>query len=298
MMVDSLSLVAQAKLDLGEPKTMINLAQRALAITQQIENPWGQVNSALHLSLGLLEIGDYAAALDFAQQAETIARTRNPLVILCITYIVLGNAYRALGELHTARQAHLEAERFNTAMPSHPFKAPVAAALCADCVLSNTWDEAYAWARKYVETRKISLDFHEGLIFWSIIEALLHMGEIERAVEEIQHFGERANDNPRYRIPYLRALAMLDLYSPGSEGEPGIKLAITRLQEALTLAESIGLPGERWPILAKLAELYVLEGHEDQARQASNQAADIVQGLADRIEDERLRAGLLAMKPR
>ena len=48
----------------------------------------------------------------------------------------------------------------------------------------------------------------------------------------------------RYRIAYLRALAVLAHWR--SEDN----LAIAHLQEALLLSEALGLPGERWQLLA------------------------------------------------
>ncbi|HXW00436.1 MAG TPA: hypothetical protein VEC93_18605, partial [Anaerolineae bacterium] len=78
----------------------------------------------------------------------------------------------------------------------------------------------------------------------------------------------------------------------------GVRSAIAHLEEALALAEAIGLPGEQWPILVQLAELYgaALET-EAQAREARLRAAEIIQALAAKIGDEGLRAGFLAAEP-
>jgi Flp pilus assembly protein TadD len=81
----------------------------------------------------------------------------------------------------------------------------------------------------------------------------------------------------------LRSLAVL------AEWEGDTQQAIAHLQEALALAEAIGLPGEQWPILAALGELYQATGDEEGARRAKDQAADIVSRLAEKIEDERMR---------
>jgi hypothetical protein len=65
------------------------------------------------------------------------------------------------------------------------------------------------------------------------------------------------------------------------------------LQEAATLAEEVGLPGEWWSILAAQGELYLKQGEQEQARRAFEQAAAIVQKLADTIRDQGQRANFL-----
>jgi hypothetical protein len=67
-----------------------------------------------------------------------------------------------------------------------------------------------------------------------------------------------------------------------------------RLREAEALAGEIGLPGELWQIGARIGELHERRGEVDEAHQAFSQAAQILQGLAAKIEDEGLREGFLA----
>jgi len=70
--------------------------------------------------------------------------------------------------------------------------------------------------------------------------------------------------------------------------------AIGQLREAAQLAADLGLPGEQWQIQAALASLYEAEGLPEQAHTAFGEAARIIQGLAEDIEDETLRARFLA----
>jgi hypothetical protein len=119
-------------------------------------------------------------------------------------------------------------------------------------------------------------------------EALLHTGEERQAREEAQRLGERLGSNRRFRIPYLRSLALLAQWQ-GQGAE-----AITRLLEAAELATEIGLPDEQWQIQARLAKVYEAAGEWAQARLAWSKAATIIQGLADGIKDETLRGSFLA----
>jgi Flp pilus assembly protein TadD len=64
-----------------------------------------------------------------------------------------------------------------------------------------------------------------------------------------------------------------------AEWDGDIKQAITHLEEALSLAEQIGLPGEQWQILAKLGELYMVVGDEEQAQRTIGRATEITSAL-------------------
>ena len=59
--------------------------------------------------------------------------------------------------------------------------------------------------------------------------------------------------------------------------------AVAHLREAATIAEQIGLPGELWPIYAALGE--------------TGRAAEIVQGLAAKLDDDQWRETFLSAEP-
>jgi hypothetical protein len=108
---------------------------------------------------------------------------------------------------------------------------------------------------------------HGGLARWHETEALLRVGSADQAREGVRLFGERVGNKQRYRIPYLRALAVLAQWDGDTEQ------AIAHLQEAAQLAEEIGLPGELWQLLVALGELYQSSKNESQAQQALAHAA-------------------------
>jgi tetratricopeptide (TPR) repeat protein len=116
----------------------------------------------------------------------------------------------------------------------------------------------------------------------------LRAGEVERATEYVQRLGIAIGTCKRYRIPYLRSLALLAQHR-GKAGE-----AIAHLQEAAQLAEEIGLPGELWLIQAALADLYRQQGNEELASTAYRQATLILHRLADSIEKAERRSLFLA----
>jgi hypothetical protein len=87
----------------------------------------------------------------------------------------------------------------------------------------------------------------------------------------MQRFDRQIGGRDRYRIAYLRAMAVLQLDETGP--------ANAYRQAAVALAESIGLPGELWELYAGLGQ--------------ASQAAAIVQSLATAIDDEVIRTRFL-----
>ena len=159
--------------------------------------------------------------------------------------------------------------------------------LCAVAALSEEWQEAYDRASKAHEGRT-SLDVLGGLYLHHEVEALLR-GEDERSArEEVRRFADRAEVNERDRIAYLRSLAVL------GEWEGDTQRAIDHLNEARSLAQEIGLPGELWQIQSRIGELYERRGEIEEACAAFSRAAQTLRELAQKIGDEELREGFLA----
>jgi len=288
METDCLCLMATAQINCGRPRDGINTARAAHAISLEIQNAWGQVNSAIPLAQGLMDIGAYSEALVYAKQGADLTRTAGMFILLGSILTTLGAVHRAMLELDAARAVHLEA--INKVEPSglQPFIEMIATELCTDYALTRAWEEAYAYAQKVLSARSNVFLFSTQLTLWHRTEALVRAGDIERATEDVQHYGECIGNSRRYRIPYLRSLAVLAQY----HGETGV--AIEHLQEAAILAEEIGLPGELWLIEAAQGELYLRQGEQKRAHRAFGQAAATVQKLADNISDDGQRANFLA----
>jgi hypothetical protein len=198
--------------------------------------------------------------------------------------------------LDAAQAAHQEALAISESRPYQPLLRMTAAELCTDCALAGDWDAAQRYARQSLAATHHSL-LHGGLWHWSIIEALLYGGDAALAQAEVARFGQYYGHSRRYRIPYLRSLAVLDLIPLPPADEKRVRSAIVHLEEALILAETMSLPGEQWPILAQLSEWYGALEAEAKAGAARLRAAEIIQTLAAKIGDEGLREGFLAAEP-
>ncbi|HEY6407325.1 MAG TPA: AAA family ATPase [Ktedonobacteraceae bacterium] len=282
-----LGMLATASILAGQPQEGVDLARAALAISREIEDLLGQIHGAVQLELGLLECGVYSEALAVIQQGIALARAHEIPTFMVIVLNEAGNVYREMQALEDAQAAHREAlTRCEGTMPSS-WLGRIAGELCADCALAGQWQDAYSYAFKAAALRD-PLMIYGGLARWHEIEALLRGGNPEQAREEVRRIGEHAHNSRRYRIPYLRAEAALARW--GNETDQ----AIAHLEAALMLAEELDLPGERWQILAALGEMYQSSKNESQARQTFARAAQIVQSLADRMEDGQHRTTFLS----
>jgi tetratricopeptide (TPR) repeat protein len=256
---DCLTAMAASQIWQGRLREGIETARSAEAICAEIDNPWGHIYSRVWLATGLLDIGDYEAALAVAQAGQKLAHSHHLPPMRLFIALVLGKIYRALGQLETAYQIHSEALALNEQINSDGHAELLRAELCTDCALAGNWVQATTYAREALAYRKYDVLPLVIPTRWPETQALLQSGEIELAREDSQRWGELVGHLPRFRLPHLRSLAVL------AQWEGDSKQAIAYLQEASTLAEEIGLPGEQWQILVTLTELHRIGGDEEKA---------------------------------
>ncbi|HEY3232683.1 MAG TPA: AAA family ATPase, partial [Roseiflexaceae bacterium] len=273
MEVDCLCQAASAQINQGRPHNGIATARTAHTMSEAIENVWGQANSAITLAQGLLDIGAYAEALVTAERGVNLARACGMGIMVIDSLVALGIVHRATLALDAARAVHREALALGEPAGIQLIIEIIAAELCADCALAGVWDEAHAYAVRVLTDRTYAVARSTQLTLWHQIEALARAGEIERATEDVRGYGQRLGHSPRYRIPYLRALAVL------AEHRREFDQAIEHLREAAQLAETIGLPGELWQIMSHLGTLYQERDDAPHSRAAFTRAAAIVRSL-------------------
>jgi DNA-binding SARP family transcriptional activator len=284
------ALLAYAQVHVGQVQHSLRSGRRALALSQESKNVWAHIFSTVNLTNGLLDAGEYEEALVLIQHAVALARTLPLTVHFPRLLTVLGSVYQAVQQWEEARAALEEVVAVAERLGLGPLRVPVYSQLCLHYVLAGEWEAAYRYAVQAIVLRK-STD--AALIPWDFspqyeTEAFLRAGDERQARTAVQRLGERLGPYRRFRIPYLRSLAVLSAWEGHSEQ------AIGHLREAAQLAAEIVLPGEQWQIQAALGTLYQAEGEPAQARTAFGEAAMIIQGLAEGIGDETLRRRFLA----
>src|SRR5258708_11797319 len=208
---------------------------------------------------------------------QTMALVRSfPTINLQRFLTALGSTYQALQQWEEAHSILEKAEAMAETLDRGPSRVPVLSRLCMHYALAGQWEAAYSYALKAIAVRKsqgealITLDFYRQYE----TEALLRGGDERQARAEVQRLGEGLGLSPRFRIPYLRSLAVLAVWEGHSEQ------AIGHLREAAGLAADLGLPGEQWQIHAVLATVYEAEGEPAQAHTAWAAAARIIRAPA------------------
>jgi DNA-binding SARP family transcriptional activator len=283
------ALLAFAQVYAGQLPS-IHSGRRALALSKESKSVWDQVSSTTYLAYGLLEAGAYEEALVLTLHAMALARTLPPTINFQGLLITLGSTYQALQQWQEARSTLEEAEAMAETLDPRQLRVPALSQLCMHYAEAGEWEQAYRYALKAIAARRSSdvalilLDFccqYET-------EALLRGGDERQAREAVHQLRERLGPYRRFRIPYLRSLAVLAAWEGNTEQ------AIDHLREAAGLAADLGLPAEQWQIQERLGRLYQASGEQEQARTAFGEAARIIQGLAEGIGDEALRTNFLA----
>jgi tetratricopeptide (TPR) repeat protein len=285
---DCLTALAAAELWVGRWQICIERAREAAAISLEIENPWGQVYSATWLAAGLLDGGAYEEALVAARAGREVGRAHDFMPVTLLNLLVVGGIYRTIGQLDRALEAHLEAATLQSNARTSPFSELISAELCADYFLLDNQTAAQVHAHQAIEQRA----YHSlPLVIsphWLETKTLLLGGEAGLARSDATAWGELTRHVPRFRLVYLRSLAVL------ARREGDLSGAMASLEEALALASEMDLPGQCWQVLADLAELHESIGEEAQARQKFTQAVEILEALAGKFSDSDLKAGFLS----
>jgi DNA-binding SARP family transcriptional activator len=283
-------LLGFAQVHVGQVQESIQNGRKALALAQEMKNIWLQVGSTISLTYGLLDAGAYEEALTLTQNALALARTLPLRASFQGLLFALGWTSAILQLWEEAGQAFREEDTVVKPLNLGLLYVPALSKMCMYSALAGEWEQASLYAvqaialRTSVASALIMLDFSPQYE----TEALLRAGNEKQAREEVQRLGQIIGPNHRFRVPYLQALAILATW----EGKR--VQAISHLREAVELASAIGLPGEQWQIQAALGKLYEAEGAYKQASIAYAEATNLIQGLAERIQNEALRARFLS----
>ncbi len=287
------AILAVVQQHAGQVQKSIRCGRQALALAHESRSGWAQIHTTICLTDGLLDAGAYEEALGLMQQAVGLVRTLPSTLHFQRFLITLGNIHQALQQWDEAKAALEEAEAMAEKLDLGPLRVPALSRLCMHYALAGEWEAAGRYAEKALALRTshnaalILMDFY----FHFETEALLRGGDERRARSIVQRLGERLEPYPRYRIPYLRSLAVLATWKGEREQ------AIGYLREVAHLAADLGLPAEQWQIQVALGMLYEAGGESAQACAAFVEAARILQGLAESIGDEAQRSRFLAAPP-
>ena len=278
MEVDSLVMVTAAKIHAGRPRAALRVAQRAHETATAIENTWGQANTAFNMAQALFECGRWGEALKAAEAAVAVAE-QHELFMLPTILMVRGAIYRALMAVDKALADHRRARDVCLDGPNPSLALMLALDLCADYAAAGLWQEARRYAR---ETRSAAgwPWMFAALNYWRVVETWLRTEDVAEARTATEQFGARVGDNARYTIPYRRSLALL------AEHDGRLEEATGHLQQAISAARRLDLPGELWSLQAASDRLYQKMGEASLAGEARTVAQSLARDLATTLPAE------------
>ena len=276
----------------GKPREALATLQESAAFARQIENLWGEAECSWKLAYTWLELGDYGKAIGLAREGIQLTDKLGLQPMTSLALSVWGTVQRTLMVLDGVRETFLE-ELINSEA-QHLIEVVldwILAELCAVHALAGDWRQAHESARQGLQVRGDESLLPMGLCGWYETEAFLRGGDGDLARAEVEQLAGIVGSNRRYQLILLRSRAVLTQW--GGDVEE----AISHLETALALAQEIGLPGEEWPILGVLAQLYAERGEQKKANERYQEAIDIIHRLAETIGEEDLRAGFLTARP-
>ncbi len=287
MLADSLASSSVAYQYAGEYERAIALSEEALQVSQSIENLWGQSYSQWAIGFVFGERGEWSRAIEVINVSirlgelsgfgATQTYTRSDLAAL---YGDMGAVTRGLETARLALSAgearHHRVDRAKTLGVLAHLHLLDGDLDKAEARLREARNDPYreAWPVLVVDANVAEVEL--ALAMGAYAQAL---ATADRLLDDLHRWGMRA------RVPhalYLRGLAL--------DGLGQDRAARACLAEARTAAEAVGSRRALWRILPALARL---EADEDQAASYRRQAREVVQSIADHIEDATLRASFL-----
>ncbi|HKD77975.1 MAG TPA: tetratricopeptide repeat protein, partial [Ktedonobacterales bacterium] len=237
-------------------------------------------------SVGLLECGKYEEALQSIQEANAVACSAPlPRPLQLLSWCIFAAVYQALFQLAAAKAAIDEASTLIVYAPPALRVMPLTLR-CINEALTHNWANAATAAMEAAAGREAT----SSTLLWCDftrsheVEALLRAERIDLAREALRHLNERMGSSRRYRLAYLRMRAILERWE-------GFHVqALATLHEARDMAMNIGLPTESWQIAAEMAQIFALQGNEEQRHTAHEHAEQTISMLAEGIPDPTHRA--------
>ena len=283
MRADSLNVQAAVHIHMGRPHEAVRYARQAQAIACDIDNLWGRINTGFTLAMATFETGEYGRALAIINEGLNLASESEPTPLVAGALSVRGEMYRKLHCLERARRDHERAYTHVAQTRNRSILRVMALERAADHVVLGEWETAYALAQEGFAEPVRPSRLYGSFDFPLMIEALLHGGGVERARRAIADFGEWIDDNPRYAVPHHWSQALLARRTAGD------KAAVSHLEAAADIAETLQNQGALWQVLAALGDCYERLGRFEAATHVRQRAGEIVSVLAATLPPGEIR---------
>jgi len=282
ILINSVNMAYATHVFAGEYNKAIVLSEEGYLISQAINNLWGQSFSQMMIGWAYWEQGQPTQAIATAQESIRLSKLAGFLAPQVLAASALAAVYASLGAieqgLETAHQAVMAAE---SQFP-HYLSFALGALTQLHLLNGNLAEAEVAIEKSIGDPYR---DVHPAWNMWSNIaqaEFALQQDEYEEAISVTNRWLPmlRQNSVQIYISPLLHIQSQAQLALGREEA------ALESLLEARSIAEAIGSQRMLWRVLFALSEL---EADLTEAERLRQQARQIVEYIADHIDEVKLR---------
>jgi tetratricopeptide (TPR) repeat protein len=294
MLADNLAGSGMFASYVGDYQAALDFAARSLAISEQIDNPWGKSYSQYHLNFVYAELGDFPEAIRRGEEALHWAEVAGFIVPEVTTRAFQAWIFAQLGQFERAIQ---EGERaVNFGRQSIPTWTPGAVSLLG---LAQLWSGDLKKAAAAADELDVVLADPDAKTF-PLAEAYatlcpmrvrLAQARFDEAEARADKLIELQTD-VNYDNFHADALLTKAECWVGRGDDP---TAWTWLEKALSAAERVRSKRTQWTILACMSAWSARNQHAGPAGQYRDRARAILTEIADKM-DPGMRAGFLSTK--
>jgi class 3 adenylate cyclase/tetratricopeptide (TPR) repeat protein len=286
MLADSLSSASVAHYYAGEYERAIALAREALQISESINNSWGQSYSKWMVGGAFWERGEPSRAIGVMEESIRLSQLANFVVPQAYTRADLAAVYGDLGAVRLGLEtAELALSISETQMPV--LRAHTLGILAHLNILDGNLTEAEAAIDAgYKEPSREAWSVYFVPVPLADAELAIKKGDYERAMavtnallSSLREYGMRS------QIPYVLYMQGQALLGLGED-----EAARQRLLESCSEAQAIGSRRTLWHALSALSRL---AADQREAQQLRREARQVVDYIADHIDQADLRRSFL-----
>lgn len=291
MLADSYSLTSNVTLIGGDYETTITDAKEMLRLGQSIGNSWTQTVAYLYSGPSLTEQGVFGQAYQAFHQALDLAQKAG---ITTYQDIISGNLiylYLSSGAFDRAQplaeELYRERERLIFGFSS---------VILSRIALLKIAQDDLAQAEQIIMEAQAGVDLETAMLFFVaailVAKAILGLAQSrpQEALEDAQALAKRARQTgmhhflPEALLIQGQAFAAMDKLDQAGDV----------LQDARSVAETIGQRRVLWQILAEMAEIEDRRGNGDTAGTYRDQARHVIDYIVEHSGSE-LRSSFLSM---
>jgi tetratricopeptide (TPR) repeat protein len=292
MLADSYIMTLSVAQHAGDYEAAYIATKEALRISQSIGNLWNQVLARIHFGVIGMDQGDVGQAYKDIHEGLDLAKQAGFISFKYEAYRYLISLYLTVGALDQAEPLAEELNRNRDQLVSFFYSShmgQIARLKVAQGKLTQA-QQFISEAHQGVDAASLSLMSAAPVL---LPEAMLHLAHNrpQLALFNAQQLFDRSRRaGARHFMPEATLLQGKALVALGEHGQ-----ARKVLREGTIVAADIGQRRILWQILAVLAEVETKLGNDDEARTALSGAREIVDYLANSIDDKDMQKSFLSL---